>query len=86
VVLVLFDLDLKSIFKMALENEFIKEREKINLPVQPVASKPTRAGLLLPSLAVGPNRAAFPLLSHACVGRPKAAAATRFPLSSVADG
>jgi hypothetical protein len=31
VVLVLFDLDLKSIFKMALENEFIKEREKNKL-------------------------------------------------------
>jgi hypothetical protein len=60
---------------MVLENKFIKEkkrkRKKETLPVQPAAWKPTRAGQLLPFLAVGPPELASPFLPRARVGRPK---------------
>jgi hypothetical protein len=52
VVLILFDLDLK-IYLNGLENKCKKKRT--SLPVQLAVWKPTRTGLLLPSLAVGPS-------------------------------
>jgi hypothetical protein len=72
---------------MALENKFIKEKkkEKETLPVQPAAWKPTRAGLLLPFLAVGPPELASPFLSRARVGRPRKPLLPRAFLSCFAD-
>jgi hypothetical protein len=75
--------EFKIHFKMALENKFIKEKkkEKETLPVQPAAWKPTRAGLLLPFLAVGPSEPSSFLRSLSCPRGPAqgAAVAARFP-------
>jgi hypothetical protein len=57
---------------MALKNKFIKEKKKKEtLPVQPAAWKPTRVGLLVPFLVVGPPELASPFFFRARVGRPR---------------